>query len=70
MVVAKSDMTLVLPRRLAQHVALSIPVTLVELPVAVPTVALSMIWHERTHNDPAHAWLRAQIADLAHAMTE
>lgn len=70
MVVAKSDMALVLPRRLAQHVALSMPVTLVELPVEVPPFALSMIWHERTHDDPAHAWLRAQIADIAQAMTE
>ncbi|WGY71701.1 LysR family transcriptional regulator [Burkholderia cepacia] len=68
MVVAKSDMTLVLPRRLARHVALSMPVTLVKLPVDVPSFALSMIWHERTHDDPAHAWLRQQIADVAREM--
>ncbi|WP_322036095.1 type 2 periplasmic-binding domain-containing protein [Burkholderia cepacia] len=54
MIVAKSDMTVVLPRRLTQHVALSMPVTLVPLPVEVAPFALTMIWHERTHDDPAH----------------
>ncbi|WP_244111554.1 hypothetical protein [Burkholderia cepacia] len=54
MIVAKSDMKVVLPRRLTQHVALSMPVTLVPLPVEVAPFALTMIWHERTHDDPAH----------------
>ncbi|MEN8513459.1 MULTISPECIES: hypothetical protein [Burkholderia] len=66
--VANSDMTLVLPQRLARHVALSMPVTLVKLPVEVPPFALSMIWHERTHDDPAHGWLRQQIAEIAREM--
>ncbi|PXX41192.1 hypothetical protein NA66_1001802 [Burkholderia pyrrocinia] len=61
-------MTLVLPQRLARHVALSMPVTLVKLPVEVPPFALSMIWHERTHDDPAHGWLRQQIAEIAREM--
>ncbi|KVK98716.1 LysR family transcriptional regulator [Burkholderia cepacia] len=68
MVVAKSDMTVVLPRRLAQHVAQSMPVTLAELPVEVAPFALTMIWHERTHDDPAYGWLRRQIAEIAQEM--
>ncbi|WP_244113948.1 LysR family transcriptional regulator [Burkholderia cenocepacia] len=68
MVVAKSDMTLVLPQRLARHVALSMPVTLVKLPVEVPSFSPSMIWHERTHDDPAHGWLRQQIVEVAREM--
>jgi DNA-binding transcriptional LysR family regulator len=23
------------------------------------------IWHERSDQDPAHAWMRAQLADMA-----
>jgi DNA-binding transcriptional LysR family regulator len=65
MVVAKSDMALVLPYRLARHVALAMPVTLVKLPVEAPHFVQSMIWHERTHDDPAHGWLRQQIAEAA-----
>ena len=64
-VVARSDMIAMLPRRLAQYAAQSTPVALVELPVDVPPFTLSMIWHERTHDDPAHAWVRQQIVDLA-----
>ncbi|WP_235212724.1 LysR family transcriptional regulator [Burkholderia paludis] len=68
MVVAKSDMTLVLPQRLARHVALSMPVALVKLPVEVPSFTVSMIWHERTHDDPAHRWLRQQVVEVAQEM--
>lgn len=67
-IVAESDMVLALPRRLACRVALSAPVVLAELPVQVAPFSVSMIWHERTHEDPAHHWLRQQIADIAQNM--
>lgn len=63
MIVAASDLVLSLPRRLAVHVAKSVPIELVELPMKLDTFSLSMIWHERTHGDPAQAWLRGQIVD-------
>lgn len=32
-----------------------------EHPVKLPSIELKMLWHERFHRDPAHAWLREQI---------
>jgi DNA-binding transcriptional LysR family regulator len=40
----------------------------VKLPVEVPSFSPSMIWHERTHDDPAHGWLRQQIVEVAREM--
>jgi DNA-binding transcriptional LysR family regulator len=34
----------------------------VESPVEVPGYEMAMLWHERSHRDPAHQWLRAHIA--------
>jgi len=63
MLVAESDKVLSLPRRLAQHMAQRLPLTLLELPVPAEPFTLSMIWHERTHSDPAHGWLRQQVVE-------
>jgi len=30
-------------------------------PRALPTVDISLAWHERVHHDPANAWMRDQI---------
>ncbi|HHL0955682.1 TPA: NAD(P)H-dependent oxidoreductase [Serratia marcescens] len=30
-------------------------------PLAVPGFEMTMLWHERTHRDPAHRWLREHI---------
>lgn len=64
MIVAESDLVLSLPRRLASHMAQWAPLELVELPLKVDMFSLSMIWHERTHGDPAQIWLRRQITEL------
>jgi len=34
----------------------------VEAPINVPGYQMVMLWHERVHRDPAHRWLREQIA--------
>ncbi|RAP56328.1 LysR family transcriptional regulator [Oleiagrimonas sp. MCCC 1A03011] len=35
-----------------------------ELPVQIPQLTISAIWHPRMHNDPAHRWLRDCVASL------
>jgi DNA-binding transcriptional LysR family regulator len=30
----------------------------------VPVANLSMVWHRRYTNSPAHHWLRGQIAEI------
>jgi len=64
MLVADSDMILTLPRRLARRLASQLPLALVDLPLQVPPVAPAMIWHERVHGDPAHAWVRQQLVEV------
>jgi hypothetical protein len=31
-------------------------------PIEVPGFEMLMLWHERSHRDPGHAWLREQVA--------
>ena len=59
-VVASSDLVAMLPERLVRDVS---ALRVFEPPVEVPGYEMSMLWHERSHRDPAHQWLREQIAD-------
>jgi DNA-binding transcriptional LysR family regulator len=35
------------------------------LPVSVPDLSMYAVWHRRRHDDPEHAWLRAQLEEVA-----
>lgn len=63
--IAASDLVITLPERVARRFAASIEVVVVEPPLALPGFTLSMVWHERHDLDPAHQWLRAQLAAAA-----
>ena len=65
MLVAESNMILSLPRRLANRIATTTPIAVLEIPLEIERFKLTMIWHERRHDDPAHAWLRQQVVDAA-----
>jgi DNA-binding transcriptional LysR family regulator len=34
------------------------------LPIPVPEITVSMLWHSRMHADPAHRWLRECVRDI------
>ena len=51
----------VVPRRVAADVTAVLPLIMRPLPFHSPRVALSMIWHRRLDNDPAHRWLRETL---------
>ena len=38
------------------------------LPVATPSITLSMLWHPRLDADPAHRWLRGVVRDICRAV--
>ncbi|RYF50958.1 MAG: LysR family transcriptional regulator, partial [Comamonadaceae bacterium] len=65
MLVADSDMVLTLPSRFARLMAKRLPLALLDLPLQVAPLSPAMIWHERFHGDPAHAWVRQQLVDVA-----
>jgi DNA-binding transcriptional LysR family regulator len=57
--VASTDLVAMAPFRLVtDNPALRV----VEPPLEVPGYEMCMLWHERAHRDPAHAWLREHIA--------
>ena len=58
-VVAATDLVAMLPSRLARGVA---GLQLFEPPLEVPGYEMVMLWHERSHRDPGHQWLRGHIA--------
>jgi DNA-binding transcriptional LysR family regulator len=58
-VLESSDLVAMLPERLVRDTR---TLRVVEPPVQVPGYEMSMLWHERSHRDPAHQWLREHIA--------
>lgn len=57
-VLETTDLVAMLPERLVRG---SHALQVVESPVEVPGYEMAMLWHERSHRDPAHQWLREQI---------
>jgi len=61
LIVAESDMVMVLPRRVAERFAVLAGVTVLPLGARAPGFAYRMVWHERMHRDAAHQWLRQAV---------
>jgi len=59
-VLANTDLVAMLPSRLLRG---SAALQVVEPPVDVAGYDMAMLWHERSHRDPAHQWLREHLAD-------
>jgi DNA-binding transcriptional LysR family regulator len=59
-VLASTDLVAMLPARLVRDTS---TLRVVEPPVDVPGYEMAMLWHERSHRDPAHQWLREYIAN-------
>jgi DNA-binding transcriptional LysR family regulator len=58
-VLASTDLVAMLPSRLVSDTH---AMQVVAPPVDVPGFEMAMLWHERSHRDPAHQWLREYIA--------
>lgn len=58
--IARSDLIAFVPSRLLHHRANRLAIF--EPPIKVPGFAISLLWHDRTHDHPAHAWVRSKIA--------
>ncbi|QNQ08338.1 LysR family transcriptional regulator [Sphingomonas alpina] len=57
-----SDLIALAPERLALRYAEL--VDRFEPPIAVPGFSIAMVWHDRTHDHPARAWLRERLAEF------
>ena len=68
-VIAGSDLLAVVPEHMARAAALALPIQLLPLPFKVPSVDVSMVWHERLHHDPAHKWMREALRDIGRKLS-
>ncbi|MNX48453.1 Nodulation protein D 2 [compost metagenome] len=57
-----------LPTRLAQQIAERFPLRVVECPVEIPAFAEHMQWHKYQERDPAIAWLRSLLLEVAQGL--
>ncbi|MET0659694.1 MAG: LysR family transcriptional regulator [Steroidobacteraceae bacterium] len=63
-IVAATNMIAVIPERLARRQSQAAGLQVLPLPVDVPSLTFSMIWHERTHREPAYQWLRELLLEI------
>lgn len=61
-VAARTEMLGFVPSRLAEMLSPSLGLKTVELPVQLPPLAVSLVWHERHQHNPAHRWFREFVA--------
>lgn len=63
--VAGSPHVATLPTWIAQHYAGILPLRVSPLPFATPPIECRMVWHERTHRQALHVWLRDLVRRIA-----
>lgn len=69
-ILANSDLLLVQTDGLARSLCAEHPLSIVQIPVHLPPIAPQLIWHERTHRDPAQRWMREKILDAIEESTK
>lgn len=62
--VARTELLVIVPRRLGEALAQQERVSLFEPPLRLPPFAVKQHWHERFHADAGNAWLRQTLAQL------
>lgn len=62
--VSRTDMLGTLPRTLADELAPGLDLVVMPSPVGLDPHPMLMVWSGRSHDNPAHRWVRDQIVDL------
>jgi len=60
-----SDLIAVVPRRLALH---NVELRVLEPPVEIPGFGKTLTWHERTHRDAGHRWVRSLMVETTRTL--
>src|SRR5215472_14176513 len=60
-----TDLVTLVPARAASHLRRTAAVRFLEPPLPLPSITEMLWWNPRHTVDPAHAWLRARIAEIA-----
>ncbi len=64
-VIAHTDMILTVPARAADELSRAGALGRFEPPLAIEGFDYRLLWHDRSHADPGHKWLRDVIADVS-----
>jgi len=68
-IVSQSDYILTISERFAETFAKELQLKILEPPLPLEPYALSMLWHPRLNNVPAHRWLREKWLETAQQLT-
>jgi LysR family nod box-dependent transcriptional activator len=60
-----TDLVTVVPERAVPHLRRTADIRVLEPPVPLPAITEMLWWHPRHTADPAHAWIRARVAEIA-----
>ena len=60
--VAKGRLIAVVPQQFAEAVAIPLKLSIYRPPIDIPVPEIAMYWHKRDDRNPAHIWLRGEIA--------
>ena len=63
--VARAPVIVTMQARLARRFAAELGLSLSPLPVELGEITISLLWHASYDHDPAHAWLRDLVTELA-----
>jgi DNA-binding transcriptional LysR family regulator len=64
-IVAATDFVAAISRRVASEAAGPLALAVHRPPLPLPRGTVSLVWHQRTHLSPGHAWLRGVIGEIA-----
>jgi DNA-binding transcriptional LysR family regulator len=64
-VVRETDVVLTLAKRVALVLGPLLGLRQLAPPLELPGFSMALVWHERQHADPAHAWLRSLMVSVA-----
>jgi DNA-binding transcriptional LysR family regulator len=68
MLLPGTDLLLTCPQDAADVACSLLPLRRLTPPLELPVDHSSIVWHERAHHDPGHAWVRAQMDGLLRAL--
>jgi DNA-binding transcriptional LysR family regulator len=66
--IARTDLVITVPRRLAKIMAPLANVWVVEPPREIKGLSYFMTWHQRLNAEPAHTWFREEIRIAARSI--
>jgi DNA-binding transcriptional LysR family regulator len=64
-VLPTSDLLMNAPLQLVNEAATRLGLVTREAPIRLPSVHVSICWHERFQRDPAHQWARERVFHIA-----